>query len=530
MNLSWPSAGKLTLALATTALIASCSSNNPLYCDLRNTCEDGERNFCDIDQAYPGTTLTNECIARPSADACNRAQPCTEPLVCSGEAMGTCVECTKNIHCDNSLHCDPRNNQCTTDTIIACDPDAGGDAECAAAAEELPFCGVDEICVACRNNSDCEGNLAKAVCDEVDFSCRGCLENAECQSRLCGDGTCAASEDIVYVSGADGVDDMNCGSQTSPCHSIEKGIEQVAGTRTTVLIAEGTYPERISIVDTSLNLRGEGQVLVRASLGDSEQILSVSGTSQVVVRDIEFAMLSAPPSADMVSCVDATAHLVLQDVLIHGANDAGVVGENCSLEIRNSTVSASSGVGVATTNGTLSLQASEILDNGKGGIDIDGSNYSIVNSFICHNGGPASVTGGVRIEATSNRDEEFAYNTIAQNSRVNTAGIGSALRCEVTAVVASNNIFMLEDGSSADLVSGCDTQYSLFDTDSLMATGTGNISAEATFKEPATRNFHLLSGSAGIDEANMIPAIDVDYDGEARPQGAGPDMGADEAE
>tara|TARA_R110002096_G_scaffold77896_10_gene183450 strand:+ start:15480 stop:16838 length:1359 start_codon:yes stop_codon:yes gene_type:complete len=450
---------------------------------------------------------------------------------CSGEEMGICVECTKNRHCDGLLSCDPRNNQCTTATIIACDPDNGGDADCSAASDDLPFCGEDAICVGCLSDANCASNVAEAICDEVDFECRGCLENAECESGLCGDdGSCADEANIVYVNNATGLDSGNCGTASAPCKTIGVGLGQVAGLRNTVLVAAGTYAERIEIADSNLALVGQGDVVVRTSLAASEQLVAISGTAAVVIENIEFGMLAAAVGADMISCSGGSARLELNAVVVNGADDIGVVGENCDLTIRESTIAASGGVGVQMTDGTLTLHASTIESNAKGGVDIDGANYSLVNNFITQNGGAASVTGGVRIEDTASRDEEFAHNTIAQNSRVSGSGIGSALRCEVASVVATNNIFMLEDASTADLVSGCGTQYSLFDASSAMANGTGNISGEAVFVDPTAKDFHLASGSPGIDAALAISTIASDVDGDPRPLGAGADMGADEVE
>ncbi len=149
---------------------SACAEENPLYCDLRTPCEDEQRSFCDIDRAYPGTSLENECIARPSANACNRAERCTSPdaPVCSGEDMGICVECTQSLHCDGALACDPRNNRCTPEPIVLCTPGASGDASCASEMPSLPLCEEAGVCVECLTNADCpEGT----TCDVAAKSC-----------------------------------------------------------------------------------------------------------------------------------------------------------------------------------------------------------------------------------------------------------------------------------------------------------------------------------------------------------------------
>lgn len=158
----------LAIALGA-ALLFGCSEENLLFCDLRTPCEGSERSFCDIDRAYPGTTLENECITRPAEDACNRAQPCALPNAshCSGESAGVCVECTKHIHCDGSQLCDPRSFACTGAPITLCTPGASGDALCATEDPALPLCESGGVCVECETEDDCEG----AVCDLASKTC-----------------------------------------------------------------------------------------------------------------------------------------------------------------------------------------------------------------------------------------------------------------------------------------------------------------------------------------------------------------------
>ncbi len=380
----------------------------------------------------------------------------------------------------------------------------------------------------CLDNNHCTADVAAAICDEESFSCRGCIANSECTSRVCGEGICADEADIVYVDKVTGADSASCGTVLDPCATIGAGIGQSSGTRNTVLIAEGTYLERITILNKDVRLRGEGRVVVQANLADSEHVLSVSGVSDVDIQDMEFGMLAAPATADAVLCTTSTTSLILRNVTVNEASDTGVVGDNCTLSLVGSTIIASGGIGVEMTGGTLNMHASFVLLNANGGIDIDDANYSLVNNIVNNNGGPGSVIGGVRIERTSARNEEFLFNTVAQNSRASGATTGSALRCELSNVVASSNIFMLEDTSSAALVTGCSTQYSLFDTADTMPVGTGNISAEAVFINPAARDFHLDPSSPGNDSAEPGTGVATDIDGNERPLQDAPDMGADQ--
>lgn len=66
-------------------------------------------------------------------------------------------------------------------------------------------------------------------------------------------------------------------------------------------------------------------------------------------------------------------------------------------------------------------------------------------------------------------------------------------------------------------------QYSRFDN---QVSGTGNVSANPLFVDPASGDYHLSTGSPCIDSGTSVNAPSTDLDGLSRPQGAGYDMGA----
>jgi hypothetical protein len=54
----------------------------------------------------------------------------------------------------------------------------------------------------------------------------------------------------------------------------------------------------------------------------------------------------------------------------------------------------------------------------------------------------------------------------------------------------------------------------------------GVIVMDPELVDPANGDYHLMTGSPAIDAADTSIPDDHDYDGTARPQGAGPDIGA----
>ena len=89
-------------------------------------------------------------------------------------------------------------------------------------------------------------------------------------------------------------------------------------------------------------------------------------------------------------------------------------------------------------------------------------------------------------------------------------GIGDS----VTVTVSSSNYSSLDDDEpEADIVES----------------GPANQTASPAFANAATGNFHQLSNSLTIDAGSVDPLLgELDIDGEARIQGAAPDIGADE--
>jgi hypothetical protein len=463
-----------------------------------------ELSFCDIDGVYPASERANECIAPPSADACNRVEACptADKPFCSDDSMGVCLECLNGEQCDSGEIC----NEAGECEAFACTQGSAGDDACAAVDASQPYCGPGDICVACIDNSHCP-LASDSVCDDQDFQCRGCTAHPECTSLACGidTGICADEADLVYVDKA-GADGAICGTLESPCLTIATGLQRVIGNRNTIVVSVGSYNEAVTVTDKTVTIIGNGAVILNPQLPLSDShAVEVTGTGDLTITSIEIAPTSANVNTDAVLCSGGT--LKIEDSSVKGARDIGVI---------------------ASDNCNLTITASTIADNGGGGILVDASNYSIVNNFIVDNvaGG---VVSGFRAQATTTNTEQLEFNTFARNQRGGTTGFATV--CEVSNLVAENNIYMLPDASVATLNVGCSHKFSLFDSADTTAPSTDdNASGIAVFVDPSSGNYHLQSGSPGINAADPAATLTTDFDGDERPQGGRHDMGADEAE
>ena len=94
----------------------------------------------------------------------------------------------------------------------------------------------------------------------------------------------------------------------------------------------------------------------------------------------------------------------------------------------------------------------------------------------------------------------------------------------VNTIVASHSVV----GIFGDVVQADRTLfYSNGENCSSGATCTGSVQGNPLFVDPQNSDYHIRNGSAAED-AGTITNVFVDFEGDRRPSGLGPDIGADE--
>jgi hypothetical protein len=180
--------------------------------------------------------------------------------------------------------------------------------------------------------------------------------------------------------------------------------------------------------------------------------------------------------------------------------------------------------GVNLVAGELSVSQSKIFNNTGGGIVVaNDQKFSVVNSFITGN----RNNGGVSV-GRPGAGSKFEFNTVVDNQDGAGSGDAGGVTCDLAGVVFSNNIIFRNVGG----VGGIAQTFGLctYGT-SYVAAGTGPTDMSLAFKtDTGTRDYHLTSGSPVL--VKDVPAVtctgQIDYDGDARPQGGVCDLGADE--
>ena len=215
------------------------------------------------------------------------------------------------------------------------------------------------------------------------------------------------------------------------------------------------------------------------------------------------------------------------------SGDGSTISGNLIEENRGS---YGAGIGINTGGQPAVISRNVILNNRAefrgGGIIIRYNNARLYNNVIAHNE-TNSEGAGVYVR---NASPQFGHNTLAQN----TGGEGSAIYLGTSASVVLTNTILVSHtvGITVTAGSAATLEATLWGSeawangtnwggDGTIVTSPGDIWGNPAFVNPAAGDYHLGPGSEAIN-AGVDAGVTTDIDGDPRPFGAAPDIGADE--
>ncbi len=350
-----------------------------------------------------------------------------------------------------------------------------------------------------------------------------------------------------YVDGAGGSDD-GTGAATDPFLTVNRALREASGDDT-ISIRPGVYHESIMLVAPSQ----QGIHLVGVVEGEHWPVLrsTDAGSHVIVAKDftgsIENLEITGATDAIGVNLIGDDNGVTTGRVIgcrIHG-NRIGVhlmtVGgsRSCDPLVQGNVIYDNSTRGIGfMDNATGVAEGNDIYDNGSGLIDSSGIGISgnaaptIVNNTI-HGNSNAGIS--IRDHAAP----VILHNTITHHDVDGDTVVGTAIRVQQNGGIdfldIRNNIIAWNihglvsqggrscSGNRYNLVwQNSGTDYTGF------AAGPGHLAADPGLVNPVAGDFHLRSGSACIDAAEPVAGVVHDMDGDSRPMGDGPDIGADE--
>jgi hypothetical protein len=207
--------------------------------------------------------------------------------------------------------------------------------------------------------------------------------------------------------------------------------------------------------------------------------------------------------------------------------------------VRNDVLSNATGNGNSGVGGGLYVESARplvdgntILDNRAlggaysrgGGVRIASCPaFTLTNNVVARNA--VSATGsGVAVAVSTGR---LAYNTIADNR----TGDGVGVLVESSSRITLTNTIIANQAVGISRASGtfATAEYTLFDGNGLNYNAGVNSTNQIPGPAALRTDYHLKNWSAALDRATPLAWVTSDVDGQARPFGAGYDVGADEA-
>jgi len=355
-----------------------------------------------------------------------------------------------------------------------------------------PLCDTSaKVCVACTAGDIGACGGTTPVCSSAN-TCTACTENAQCDSAVClGDGSCADVAQVAYVS-ATGDDTAAC-TQSAPCKTIVG-----AAAKQPYVKVMTDLDEAVVLNNATVTIVGDGATAVRRSTVGP--IFDIRGTSTVTIRDLTIR--------------EANGTTTGSGLLVG-------FGEPVDLTLDRVSLVQNTALGLVVQGGNLRVSRSVIATNKSGGALV-AAKFDIENSLFVVNGGVAGTYPGLTL--TPSPGSSFKFNTVANND----ATMGpKGISC--TQPVSGSNTIL----SGNDIGTSCAFEYSLFDAN-VTVSGT-NRNGDPMFKntnvtDPRAADFYRIqAASAAIDGADPASTMATDIDGDTRPQGNAPDIGADEA-
>lgn len=439
--------------------------------------------------------------------------------------------------------CDSSADDCAS-TAPICDAAAGECRACASDDEceaELSrrFCitsgNAAGRCAECKKSSDCSGG--KPVCNNLG-TCRACSAHEECASGICeASGACGAPETAVYALAETGVSGTNCGTIDTPCYSLATAATKLTAQRNTLVLVKTTAAFNGGNVALpavkGVRVIGNG-VALRPYDGVSGFTVPANGTAlfdNVLVEGVTLADGAA------IKCTGggiAVTGSTLQN------NSNAIWASDCDVSVIGSLIkgndqphaNARAAIRASCTTESCTKTASflrnRFVENGVAAYVLNQAKANFENNLFIGNG----ADGYTRVIELRADVTHFAYNTLVRN--FNTCTYVGIVACVGTCNNVANisydnfsNYAMPADRCYDQVWYGGTLSYNLTE---VPYPGATNKTGDPKFVDAAGGDFTPGPGSPAIDNGDPSDLPPLDYNGNKRPAGDGPDIGAIEAQ
>jgi hypothetical protein len=288
------------------------------------------------------------------------------------------------------------------------------------------------------------------------------------------------------------------GTAALPYCAIQQAVDDVTAGRDVVLVRPGDYVPAV-INDKALVMVGQGRPRIALGSAGTARLEVTGAAADATIRGFVLTGATSDPAAGLFCRNNSTCRLVRSDV---GPNAFGVFAQNAD----------------------LTLDRVTIHENSSGGLLTTASDFTVMNNWFWANGGSSIGAAQLGTNGAVGR-RLFRNNSLFSNFRGTVAGSVGAVQCQVATTISSN-IYRTNDSPMIGVL--CSVDHSVID-DAVIGVMPTNSMGDPLFVSvnPVAPDLHIQAGSAAIGLSEVTGAPPLDFDGEARDDGA-PDTGADE--
>jgi uncharacterized repeat protein (TIGR01451 family) len=361
-------------------------------------------------------------------------------------------------------------------------------------------------------------------------------------------GTAVLSANLVYATGIDGIHASGTGTDVTIRGNTVYGTasDGIDGRGQAIVIASNT------VYDTGkdgIRVEGVGSAHIQDNVvysatvhgiyaRDVASVATISGNvvhdtgldgDGIYVREGGFTIAGNTvydTAGDGVRAHQSSTNVEIRGNAVYTAGDDGVDARGTRVVVTGNIVSNCTDNGIKSEEaGHTFVNANQVYGAGDAGIDLDDAGtFTVTNNVVVD-----SSRASVLIQTAAGSRNLVGHNTLV-GSAVGRQGDGiSVTLAGVPVVIANNAIVSHEVGIHA--VAGATL---IVENTLLWANGDDPVSGSAVipaaplFVAPASRDYHLLPGSPAIDAGIANIGVSDDVDGQPRPIGPLPDVGADE--
>jgi hypothetical protein len=370
-------------------------------------CKDAAKSFC----------VANACVGCQGAPAtaCSARSDSKPACATSGPQSGQCVECAGDTDCK-----DVAKSFCVANTCGGCQTAAA--TACSARSSSKPMCATSGAqsgqCVACLTSIDCTVP-STPICNTSANTCGACTDDSQCVAKLGSDpgvcmahqdGRCATGAETLYVASVTGCASSGStgGAVSQPFCGLQAAVTLMGSNTSKRLIVLRSDADPVSVANaTQVSLVAQNAATIHTSVASPG--IALSGTGNLYARDLT------------------------------------VVG------------SAGTNAGISAGPGTtLRLERVKVLDNGGGGILLDGAAFDLNDVLVSGNGtgiDGSTTWSGIYIKALPNAGAAAKLNFV---SIVDNGNTGLNCSFALPAAAGSNGtVYASGNGGGVNVIPLC---------------------------------------------------------------------------